>query len=267
MNEQLRPATVAVCACFAASSIAAAAQQGTDRADDLIRAVRNARASTGFEIRLKVSGVRPDGQPSAIVKVVVVGDVTSVASRLVARRLDGEEGAAFSMAAIADQNGNVRSVQAAAPDEKVVASDPYESQPADGLYIWDMLAPWWSWPLQVVDGRSKVGRQPCTLVTSRNESKSALVRSVTSCVDVGNGLALSIELRGTHGALIRRIEVVGTVRNEAHRLVPRQLRITLSGEETTRVEVYAGDEHHETGPATFHMLDTEMLPPRSRAVP
>lgn len=238
-------------ACAPCEGASSAAADGTS----IARAMREARYSDGFEVRLAVSTIEADDRRGATSRVAVVGRNLAEAGSVVVRSLVRSAGQPASIVARLDADGTVRAVRVeSSAGGPAVAIDPGADRPFAGLSIWDMLTPWWQWPRQTLNGQTNVGGHDCSLVTSSGPGDLA-VRSVVSCVDLDGRIALRTDLLDRNGERLRRIEVTQTLRNSKGTLSPKKIRITEPGRMPLEVEVYAGDEHYVVDPGVFLLLD------------
>jgi hypothetical protein len=216
-------------------------------AAELAARMREVRLTPGFEARLQSVELAPDGRRSEPVKVAVIGQFDAARRRLLVRGIapeairdesrSAEYGAGCTRAA--DRNGT---------------ADPYATMFGTGLVAWDMLTPWWEWPRQSLAGNDRVAGRDCTLVRSRGASQDAPIREVLSCIDAEAGLSLRTQLFDGHGALVRSITVVATLRKESGLLAAKKVTIA-AGDKLSEVETYSGDEHYEVPPEAFATLE------------
>lgn len=226
------------------SSIAVAAPT----AAEIAAGMRKVRLTPGFEARLQVEEVAPDGQRSGPTKVAIIGQFDAAHRRLLLRGIAPEtirgeiriaESGAGGCTHAVDRNGT---------------ADVFAPLFGTGLVAWDMLAPWWEWPRQSLAGTDEVAGRKCTLVRSRTRVREAPIREVLSCVDADAGLALRTQFFDDHGALVRGITVVTTMRKESGLLAAKKVAIA-SGGKLTETEAYSGDEQYEVPPDAFAKLE------------
>jgi hypothetical protein len=265
---QARQRSLARRAVWTALMLAAGAANADESATELARSMVDAHRSSGFEARFRVWSMQagvPQGPPS---KFSVVGESATDGTRILVRAMAGTSSRPFAIAARADGSATV-SVECptSAPACTDVNADPFTAQPLAGLYLWDMLVPWWSWRDQTKQGVEQVDGRTCTSVISRAQDRASRVQSVTSCVDVRNMIALKTILRDARGAVIRRIDVEESMRQSSGRLVAKRLLISGPDQPTVRLEVYAGDEHYEIRAGTFSIPRPDAGPVKQEATP
>lgn len=236
----------------------AAYGEGTARlssADEVVRSMREARQSAGFEIRVRLSDVRPDDNHSATGQLSVIGEFDPEGGRLVTRRISGVNVTALQMTAEVDARGRVRVVQSNAEHDGAISeADAFAAEPYPGLFIWDMLAPWWMWPQQTVKGIEEVAGTRCLRIVSRTTAIDSPIRSVASCVDMQSRLALQTLLIDAHEKVVRRIDVERVVQRSSAAAGASRMRITGTDGKAITAEIYSGDQHHENTASTFSAL-------------
>jgi hypothetical protein len=250
-----------------AAMSSAARAAGGDTAATLVDAMRAARASDGFELRvaLTASGPRagtgtgtgtdtaasPEGAALEPVKVAIVGQADAAGERVLVRGIaPARVRDAVVMASHVDRRVAARAGGAAVDPQAVLFGT--------GLVAWDLLAPWWDWPDARVTGTAEVGGHACTELRSRAPAaggEGEAVAEVLSCIDARRGLAWRTRLFDRHHRLLRELVVEREIRTQAGTSAAKLATITSADGRTTRVEVYAGDEHHRIEPGTFAALD------------
>ncbi|MBI4995436.1 MAG: hypothetical protein HZC22_00740 [Rhodocyclales bacterium] len=231
-------AMLAVCATSAVAAPTAA---------ELAASMREARLSPGFEARIQVMKLAPDGQRAEPVKLSIVGQSDATRRRLLLRGI-APESLRGEIRLAEYRAGCIHAVDGKGP------IDPLAPLFGTGLVAWDMLAPWWEWPQQSLAGTDRVGGRACTLVRSRNDDKDAPIREVLSCVDADAGLALRTQLFDGKGTPVRSIAVVATMRKESGLLAAKKVTLA-AGEHRSEVETYSGDEHYEVPADAFAKLE------------
>jgi len=222
---------------------------------DVARSMLEARQSAGFEIRVRLSDVQPDDSRSSTGQLSVIGEFDPEGGRLVTRRISGVGVAASPMTAEVDARGRVRVVRSDAEHKGGVSeADPFAAEPYPGLFIWDMLAPWWMWQQQTVQGIEEVAGTRCVRIVSRTTASDSPIRSVASCVDVQQRLALQTLLLDARDKVVRRIDVERTAQRSWGASGASRMRITGMNGKAITAEVYSGDEHHENTAGTFSAL-------------
>jgi hypothetical protein len=217
----------------------------------LVDEMREARGSDGFEIRMDVDTTSPDGARGEQIKLALIGDGSDRRRRLLIRALAPEHLRGNSLVAIAlDGRVDARAKPANAAAARAV--DPARALFGSALVAWDVLAPWWDWTDQAIGEREAVNGHACVEIRSRAPRADAgPVREVVSCVDAEQALAWRTRLLDGRGRELRTIVVVRAMRTQAGRSVARSAVIDAADGSVTRLEVYAGDEHHSIAPGTF----------------
>jgi negative regulator of sigma E activity len=239
--KMLRLACVVLLATFAQHAAAA------PTAAELAARMREVRLTPGFEARLQAVDVAPDGQRSEPVKLSIVGQVDATRRRLLVRGIAPES-----------IRGDSRVAEYSAGCTRAVdrngMADPYAPMFGTGLVAWDMLAPWWDWPNQILAGKDRVAGRGCVVVRSRNDARDAPIGEVQSCIDADAGLSLRTQFFDGQGALVRGITVVTAMRKESGLLAAKKVTIA-AGNKITEAEAYSGDEHYEVPADAFAKLE------------
>ncbi len=220
-------------------------------ASQLVDAMRTARASEGFEIRIALR-VQSADIPMEPTRISLIGQSGDERARLLARAIS--PAGLRDRSIVSERVGDHVQSTAFAPDATSASTpaDPMAGIFGTGLVAWDLLAPWWNWPEQVDEGPETAGGHACTQVRSRPDRRDGSpVREVLSCVDAGNGLAWSTTLFDGHHHVLRSIEVTRSIRTQAGYSAVRSASITDAHGGVTLVEVYSGDEHYRIRPQTF----------------
>lgn len=229
---------------------------GADAAE-LIAAMKQSRLSEGFEARMQVSVVEPDGRRLPPFKLSVVGQVGAERQRLRIRGISPDPVRGRFVAAERDAVGHIRALGYAGPSSgSVERVEPTAGLFDSGLVPWDMLGAWWDWPRQSVEGSDRIDGRTCTLVRSRTDDEASSVREVLSCVNEDTRLSLRTQLYDHRRRLLRTIAVKQTMRKESGALVAKKLTVAEADRTTTEVEVYSGDEHYLVTSDTFASLDS-----------
>jgi len=231
-------ALLAICATSAVAAPTAA---------ELVARMREARLSPGFEARVEVTGVGPDGLRSAPVKLSIVGQSDAARRRLLLRGI-APESIRGELRLAEYRGGCINAVDGKG------TSDPFAPVFGTGLVAWDMLAPWWEWPSQSLAGSDRVAGRECTLVRSRNYDRDAPIHEVLSCIDANAGLSLRTQLLDGKGTLVRSVSVVTTMRKESGLLAAKKVSIAAAGR-ISEAETYSGDEHYDVPADAFAKLE------------
>ena len=228
-------------------------------AKDLVMAVRAQRVQQGFEARLQAVTTDSMGHRSVPVRFSVIGQFEADRLRLVFRAIAPSEVRDRTLAAELASDGSIIAVErlpANPPAAK--AADPFGTLFGSELVIWDLLAPWWYWPAQAVEGSATFSGQKCQVVRSRPRAARAPIAEAISCVRPDALLSLSTELLNSRGEVVRTILLIQTARRESGALTPRRFTVIAAKGSVTQVEVYSADEHHPIDATTFAMLDSSV---------
>ena len=214
-----------------------------------------ARQSAGFEARISVTLVLPDGRRTSPMKLAVIGQFGVDRQRLLIRGISPDKVRNRYIAAERTADGRIRSIEYAEPgSEGTTQADPFANLFESGLVIWDMLGSWWTWPKQIAAGSGQAAGHDCTLVRSQSDAGIYPIREVLSCVDPDAKLALRTQLFDSRGALVRAISVGQTMRKSSGAMAAKKLSITGRDNSVTEVEVYGGDEHYDITADTYAKL-------------
>jgi hypothetical protein len=222
----------------------------------LAETMRLARYSAGFEARMRISSVGPDGKQSAPFKVAVVGQIDSQRERLAISGISPPSIHDHSYAAERTADGRIRVIEYGAR----LPADLVEIEPTtrvfdSALVVWDMLAPWWHWPKQISGGVDHVDGRDCQNIRSVTNAGTPPIPEVVSCVDAKTRLPWRTQLFDRQHILLRTISTRRTMRMESGAVAVRRLTIADADRTVTDVDVYSGDEHYAISAATFAALD------------
>lgn len=227
----------------------------------LAAAMRAARQSDGFELRMTVAVTDAQGQAAAPVRLSVIGQFAAERDRLLVRVLSTDASQRQTLAVERSADGRIRAIAYGdRAGDGIRVADAQAGLLHSGLVLWDMLTPWWSWPRQQSGRAQDAGGHACTLVRSRPAARAAragadTIGEVDSCLDAAAGLALKTEIFDSRHALLRAITVDKSLRNGAGGLFAKRMTIRGADGSVTVVEVYGGDEHYGIGQDTFAALD------------
>jgi hypothetical protein len=236
--------------------VLAAEPAAADSAALLVEAMRQGKLSDGFEARMSVATVLPNGRRLPNCKLAVIGQFGVESERLLIRGISPDKVRDLFFAAERRADGEIRSMAFAGnAAARGAQTDPFANVLQSGLTMWDMLSPWWNWQKQELGGTERIAGSDCSIVRSQADSAAAAIREVVSCVDRDAGLSLRTQLFDGRHALIRTIFVVQTVRRESGATAARRLLITGAGNTTTEIDLYSGDEHYRVPADTFVPLD------------
>jgi hypothetical protein len=222
----------------------------------LAESMRQARFSDGFEARMNVSAVQPDGRRFLLFKLAVIGQFSTERARLLIRGISPDKVRNRFVAAERRADGGIRPIAYGEPiSGGIVETDPFTKLFDSDLVIWDLFGPWWSWPKHSLGGTEQIAGHDCTLVRSQSDAPSSAVREVISCVDKNARLSLRTQLFDGRHTLIRTISVAQIMRKESGVMAAKRMLITGADNSITEVEVYSGDERYSITADTFSALD------------
>ena len=222
----------------------------------LAEAMRQGKRSDGFEARMRVATVLPDGRRLPQCKLAVIGQSGADGERLLIRGISPDRVRDLFFAAERRADGEIRSIAFAGDAaSRSAQADSFANLLGSGLSLWDLLSPWWNWQQQEFGGTERIGGRDCSIVRSLSDSPASAIREVVSCVDRDAGLALRTQLFDGRHALVRTIFVVQTMRRESGATAARRLLITGVGNATTEIDFYSGDEHYRVPADAFVPLD------------
>ena len=225
--------------------------------DVIADSMRQARRSDGFEARMSVATVRPNGRRSVPFKVSVIGRFGTATQRLLIRGISPDSVRNRFFAAEMSAAGQIRAVEYGERLADGIAKvDPFSKLFDSGLIIWDMFTPWWDWPKQSLRGKDQVAGHDCRNVRSQTDSDSLLVREAISCVDTDQRVSLRTQLFDDRHTLLRTIVVLQVMRKASGVMAAKSISITGTDHWVTEVEVYGGDENYVLAPDTFAALET-----------
>ena len=226
----------------------------------LAASMRQARLSDGFEVRMRLSTIDPEGHRSAPVKLALIGQFGADTARLLVRGISPESARDQLFAAERDANGRIRSVRYGSNlADGIVAVDPFTQLFGSDLVLWDLLSPWWDWSQQSPAGTGKAAGHDCAIVRSQANATPSRIREVMSCVDAEAGLAFRTELFDGHRAPARTIVVEQSLRKASGPAFVKRITI-VSADKSTEIDVYAGDENYVVAADTFAALDARPAP-------
>ncbi|WP_295444589.1 hypothetical protein [uncultured Thiodictyon sp.] len=223
----------------------------------IAEAMRQARYSDGFAVRMNITLVAPTGQRSLPIKLSIVGQMDAAGGRLVIRGIAPER---IRNRFIAAERIGAGPIRAVAYRESAAAgcaqADPLMPVFDSNLVVWDLFAPWWSWPEPRMVGTARVAEDDCVNLRLRTDSTASPIREVVSCVDANRHLPLRTQLFDGRHTLVRTVVVDETMRQESGRIAARKFSITGADQAVSEIEVYSGDEDYHVPAGTFAALDT-----------
>lgn len=223
----------------------------------LVETMKQARLSDGFEARMEVAAIAPNGRRAMPFKLSVVGQVGKDRQRLRVRGISPDRVRGRYISAERNAAGRIEAIRYGDPvSGGIEKTDPATRLFDSGLVLWDMFGAWWNWPQQSIEGTDRIDGRTCTLVRSRTDDGASAVREVVSCVSGEGRLSLRTQLYDRRHALLRTISVKQTMRKESGALAAKRLSITEADRTVTEVEVYSGDEHYLVSPDTFAPPDS-----------
>ncbi|MBK9160557.1 MAG: hypothetical protein IPM27_03150 [Nitrosomonadales bacterium] len=242
------------------------AQAGAAPSDaaGLAAAMRQARLSDGFEVRMSVQVTGADKRLRPPFKIAVIGQTGSEWQRLLMRGISPNGIRNHFFAADNRSDGTFDAIEY---DEHASGSTEYDPQAGlfdSGMVLWDMFAPWWNWTEQTIVGTDRTSGRQCELIRSRHANSISPVSEVVSCVDRKERLSVRTQLFDARHRLLRTITVERSVRKESGMLAAKKLSVIEADGRMTELEVYAGDEHYRITPATFARLDARTNERRRR---
>ncbi len=226
-------------------------------ADALAESMRQARWSEGFEARLNLVALQPDGRRAPPLKLALIGQIGPALARLSVRGIAPEQ--VRHQVYLAElHNGTQFRLLTRGEHATDAAADaePWEGVFHTGVTAWDLLGPWWYWPTQRIGGPDNVAGHDCTTVISLSSASAAPVQEVISCVDTQAKLSLRTQLFDGRHRLLRTMAVEKTVRKESGAMAAKRILITSADNSAIEVEVYGGDEHYVINAEAFSALDT-----------
>ena len=248
----MRIASFALPALLALCSLARGADAPVS-ASELAAQVRSQRLSDGFQVRLRTVTIDAEGRRGETDRLALIGQFGPERLRLLVRGIAPSALQGRSVAAQMQADGRVRVF---GQDGSAPVADPYMKLFGSELVVWDLLAPWWSWPQQSIEGtQTLLGRQ-CTVLRSRSSALDSPIAEVVSCVVSDGELSLRTELFDERHALVRRILVTQTARRESGALAARQFMVSGVGGRTTEVQVYSADERYFIDADVFSLLNS-----------
>lgn len=221
----------------------------------LAAGARAAMRSEGFEVRLSLTTVDPDGHRSLPVRLAVVGRIEPHRTRLAVRGISPEPIRDRRFAAQGSPDGNGAFAYGPGPADLPVPVDPHARLFGTGLVLWDLLAPWWDWPVRLGSGVGHAGENACIEVRSVAESVESPIQEVASCIDPKTKIALRTVLLDRNGRVVRTILVEETMRHASGRTAPRKTLVSAADRSAVEIEVYSGDEDYSVSSDTFAVLD------------
>lgn len=225
-----------------------------------VEAMRHARLSEGFEARMNVFVIAPDGRRAMPMKIAVIGQMRENRQRLLVRGISPESVRDRVVIAERNASGRIQSYSYAGRFDGAAKSvDPFSRIFGSGLVLWDLFTPWWDWPLQADVTGKPAGDHACLWVSSQTkEAASASIRTVESCVEAKAALAWQTRLLNAQREPVREIKVSSAVRRSVGAgLAAKKLSIVEANKTVTEIEVYAGDEEYVISPEMFAPLERE----------
>ncbi len=222
---------------------------------ELADAMRNARISDGFSLRMNVAVIEASGKRHEPFKLSVVGQRNRHHQRSLLRGISPTSIQQQRIAAEIRTGEIIAVSYAEAPNSRIAPIAADQRIFDSGLVLWDMFAPWWDWPEQRVLGAAKIRGQECIILRSAG-NPNAGVQAVISCIDVAQKIALKTEIFGEHQKLLRVIEVLSTLRLESGVVSAKKIQLRDARNTITESEIYSGDENYEVNDALFTSLDS-----------
>lgn len=227
----------------------------TRSAGDLADAMLNRLYSDGFEARMTISVTKSGGAHAGPIKVAVIGQLGTGRQRLLVKGISPDSVHDRFVAVERKPDGTTRAIQYDGASENVSEVDPFANLFETGVVVWDLLSPWWQWPLQRIVGTDHRDGRNCTVVRSKHADAISPIVEVVSCVEPGTGLALRTQLFDARGTLVRTKELGQIVHTASGSVVAKTLSIKGRDGSVTEIDVYGGDEQYSIRADTFARLD------------
>ncbi len=222
--------------------------------EDLADAMMNRLYSDGFEARMTISVTKSSGAHAGPIKVAVIGQLGPWRQRLLVKGISPDSVRDHFVAAERKPDGSIHAIQYDGVSERVSDVDPFANLFETGVVVWDLLSPWWQWPLQRIVRTDHRGGRECTVVRSRRADAISPIAEVVSCVEPGTRLALRTQFFDARGALVRTKEL-GQIVHTASGSVAKTLSIEEPNGSVTEIDVYGGDDQYSIRADTFSRLD------------
>jgi hypothetical protein len=214
--------------------------------------MRRARHTDGFEARMNISTIKPNGSLNVPFKLALIGQFTEHKQRLLLRGISPDTVHNRHIAA-EQTDRRFKAIEYRTTDTNRAEIDIQTGLFNSGLVIWDMFSPWWNWPKQEIAGTGEIAGRPCLLIRSQTDTDK--VREVISCVDREAMLSLRTQLFDRSHTLLRTLTVQQLMHKESGAMAAKKLSITEADKSVTQIEIYSGDEHYLITPETFARLD------------
>lgn len=231
----------------------------------MAEAMRQARHSDGFTVRMNITQVAPTGQRAMPIKLSIVGEIDATRERLVIRGIAPERIRGRFIAAERIGAGPIRAVAyRESPAAGRAPADPFMPVFDSNLVVWDLFAPWWSWPEPRMAGTARIAGDDCVNLRLHTDSAASLISEVVSCVDPHRHLPLRTQLFDGRHILVRTMVVDETMRHESGRVAARKLSITGADQAVSEIEIYSGDEDYRVPADAFAALDAAAAPTQAK---
>ena len=204
---------------------------------------------------MTISVTKSGGVHAAPIKVAVIGQLGPGRQRLLVKGISPDSVRDRFVAVERKPGGSIRAIQYDGASENVSDFDPFANLFETGVVVWDLLSPWWQWPLQRIVGTDHRDGKDCTVVRSRNADALSPIAEVVSCVELGSRLALRTQFFDAHGTLLRTKELGQIVHTASGSVVAKTLSIKGRNNSVTEIDVYGGDEQYSIRADTFSRLD------------
>ena len=223
-------------------------------AGDLADAMMTRLYSEGFEARMSIS-ITKSGAHAGPIKVAVIGQLGPERQRLLVKGISPDSVRDRFVAVERKPDGAIRAIQYDGASENVSEVDPFAGLFDTGVVVWDLLSPWWQWPVQRIVGTDHRDGRDCTVVRSKRADAISPIAEVVSCVEPGTRLALRTQFFDARGALVRTKELGQIVRTASGSVVAKTLSIKGRNGSVTEIDVYGGDEQYSIRADTFARLE------------
>jgi hypothetical protein len=227
-------------------------------ASQLAEMMSRARFSEGFEARMNVTALKPGAQKVIPLKLSVIGQVNADRQLLLIRGISPEPVHNRIVEASRNKGARIKAIEYNSTEQKVKAYEPFARLYNSGLVVWDMFAPWWTWPKQVGGDIRNIAGKACTVVHSSPDQDSEganRIGEVESCINLESRLSLKTEIFDKRHHLVRTLTVDQMMRKGNGFMAAKKFIVTESDRTVTEIEIYAGDEEYQLLPDTFSRLD------------
>ena len=204
---------------------------------------------------MTISVTKIGGTHTGPIKLAVIGQLSPERQRLLIKGISPESVRDRFVAVERKPDGSIHAIRYEVASASVSDVDPFANIFETGIVVWDLLSPWWQWPLQHIVGTDHRDGRDCTVVRSKRADAISPIAEVVSCVELGTRLALKTQLFDARGTLVRTKELGQLVHAASGSVVARTLSINERNGSVTEIQVYGGDEQYSIRADTFSRLD------------